>query len=161
LKARSGRSIVGGFVALPNAYFRTPEFAALSGRATKLLIAIAMQYNRSNNGDLVITKSLMAARGFHSADQLFKARDELIAAGWIMCTRQGGRNIPSLYALTWEPIDRCDGKLDVQHGPTPPHLWKPENARYREGKTLPRTAEQPVPYGGTAMVRTAEQGMQS
>ncbi len=161
-KARKGRSIVGGFAALPNAYFNTPEFAALSGRAVKLLIELVLRYNRSNNGDLAMTKSAMAARGFRSTSQLVQARDELVNAGWIMCTRQGGRNIPSLYALTWEPIDRCGGKLDVAHGPMPPHLWKSENAKYRERKaaTRPRVyqpSEQPAPTRGTTLYQLSEQ----
>ena len=162
-KRTTGRSIIGGFVALPNLYLRTPEFAALSGRAVKLLLELCLQYNRKNNGDLSITRAAMAPRGFRSADQLMKARDELIDSGWIMQTRQGGRNIPSLYALTWEPIDKCGGKLDVPHGLMPLHLWKPENARHREkrGKPLARTTDQVGPHHGPALTRTAEQGMQS
>src|SRR4051794_18768251 len=96
------RRIVGGFAALPNAYFKTAEFAALSGRAVKLLVELALQYIPGKNGDLVITRGAMRTRGFKSADQLSKARDELINTGWIMVTRQGGRNIPTLYAITWE-----------------------------------------------------------
>ena len=161
-KRTVGRRIAGGFIALPNAIFRTPEFAALSGRAVKLVIEMALQFNGSNNGDLSITRVVMANRGFKSADQLVKARDELIQTGWIQQTRQGGRNICSLYALTWLAIDRCGGKLDVAHGPMPPHLWKPENPKHREAraKTLARTAEQVDPHGGTALTRNAVQGIQ-
>ena len=158
-KPKRGRSIVGGFVALANAYLRTPEFAALSGKAVKLLLELAMQYNRSNNGDLALTRSVLAPRGWRSMDSLQKARDELINAGWIMVTRQGGRNIPTLYALTWEPIDRCGGKLDVAHDTMPSHLWKTVNAKHREVR-LHRPPEQVAPPAGTTLHRRPEQGPQ-
>lgn len=141
----------------------TREFAALSGRATKLLLELALQYNGSNNGDLDLTRTRLRHRGFNSTDQLIKARNELLETGWIMVTRQGGRNIPSLYAITWRPIDRCGGKLDINHGLTPPHLWKPENARFREqrtAKSLDRPADQAAPHDGATLNRNAEQANQ-
>lgn len=130
---RKGRpGIVGKFVALPHAYIDTPQFAAMSGRALKLLIELELQYDGKNNGDLCATWGLMNKRGFSSAEQLGKARDELINNGWIMVSRQGGRHIPSLYALTYRGIDACGGKLDVAPDPMPRHLWKPDNAKWRE-----------------------------
>lgn len=160
-KGGRGR-IVGKFAAFPHAYFYTPEFAELSGRAIKLLFELALQYNGHNNGDLVLTRARMSPRGFRSADQLNKARDELINQGWIMVTRQGGKHFPSLYALTWEPIDRCKGNLDVSCGPTPWHLWKAEHAERREVRRahLVRRAEQVAPPCGPELNRQTEQGNQ-
>lgn len=161
--AKKAGHIVGGFAALPNAYFKTPEFAALSGRAVKLLIELILQYRRptedrpGNNGDLSITRSTMLTRGFTSNDQLFKARDELINAGWIVQTRQGGLKIPSLYALTFVGIDPCNGKLEVEANPMPIHLWKSEKAALRETRSPVRTAVQAVPPHGTTKYRHAVQ----
>lgn len=132
--------IAGGFVALPHYILASPEWAALPGREMKLLLEIARQYTGKNNGDLAITRSVLAARGWTSQDQVQKARDELVARGWIMVTRQGGRHIPSLYAITWLAIDRCGGKLDVASDTVPRHLWKPENARHRETRSSTRPA---------------------
>ncbi len=68
---RKRGKIVGGFVALPNSYLRTPQFAALSGRAVKLLLEVCLQYNGKNNGGLMITRDAMRTRGFKSASQQF------------------------------------------------------------------------------------------
>jgi hypothetical protein len=171
---RSRSRVDGPFLALPHYYFRTPEFAALSGRAVKLLLEIGLQYTGSNNGDLAATHSMMRLRGFKSADQLRKARDELVNTGWIMVTRQGGRHAPSLYALTFHNIDRCKAKLDIGAGPAR-HLWKPENAHRRELVTRPAYAERvtkrqaPVhrradyrrPQHGPELDRNAEQAIQN
>ena len=104
-------------------------------------------------------------------DVLNNTKNELVNKGWIVCTRQGGRNIPSLYGLTWLPIDRCGGKLDVPHDTMPLHLWKPQNAHRREtretrnvappggaGCTAPRNnAAPPGGAGIAALHRRAEQ----
>jgi hypothetical protein len=131
--------IRGKFAAFPHEFANTPEFAALSGRAVKLLLELELQYNRHNNGDLCASYSRMAKRGFKSADQLRKALNELINGGWIMLTRQGGRHTPSLYAITYWHIDPCGGKLDVPAGP-PPHLWKRDQAQWRETRTSKPTS---------------------
>lgn len=131
MTGRRGSGIVGQFVALPHTYFDTEEFHALSARAVKLLIAIALQFNGTNNGDLCATFSTMRRSGFRSADQLRKALCELRAAGWVMTTRYGGRNRPALFAMTWLAIDPCGGKLEVPRGP-PRHLWRKQNAAERE-----------------------------
>lgn len=164
--------IVGKFVALPHFFINTPQWAALSGRAVKLLIELEVQFNGHNNGDLTITRTAMRARGFASADQLVKARDELVGAGWIFVTKQGGRHIPSLYGLSYRALDPCGGKVSA--GP-PRHLWRPDQAQYREPRTrrnngaargfkakpkakaLTRNTEQCGPQHGTTLARTTEQ----
>lgn len=89
------------------------------------------QYKGTNNGDLCMTFSVMKEVGWTSKDQLQKARNELIEKGWIVLTCQGGRKKPSLYAVTFKPIDDCKGKLDRQYPNTPLNYWKqghaPEN----------------------------------
>lgn len=158
--SRKRGGIVGRFAALPHAYFLTPEFAALSGRAVKLLVELELQHDGKNNGDLHITRTAMRGRGFTSTDQLTKARDELVSTGWVLVTRQGGRHTPSLYALSYRGVDRCEGKLDVAAGPAL-HLWRTDQAQWREarkdGKSLARRAVQIAPHGGTPLARTAVQ----
>lgn len=104
-----------GFFNLPNALLNSPDFINLSAKAVKLLIDMGEQYNGRNNGDLCPSITLMKKRGWKSRDQLNKAKKELIERNWIEQTRQGGLNSgPNLYALTWQPIDECGGKIDTR-----------------------------------------------
>lgn len=84
---------------------------------------LASQYDGFNNGDLTIAYSVARAKGITANGSLRRGAQELIEAGLIMLTRQGGRNRPSLYALKWFSIDECKGKLDVAATRTPPIDW--------------------------------------
>jgi len=67
----------------------------------------------------------MRKRGWNSNQQLSKALKELIDKNLIMQTKQGGLNIgPNLYAITWQPIHECKGKLDVNPTTHPPRSFK-------------------------------------
>lgn len=118
---KSRAKIYKGFLNLPNSMTSHPDFISLSGKAIKLLIDIARQYNGYNNGDLCCSMSLMKVRGWNSNDLLSRAIKELIEKNWIILTKCGGLHIgPSLYAITWQPIDECGGKLDVLPTTSPP-----------------------------------------
>ena len=85
----------------------------LSGNAVKLLNAMAYQDNGHNNGDFTVTWSVMHEQhGFRSRETLNNSRKELLAANLIHLTRQGDKSRCGLYAVTWNAIDECDGKLD-------------------------------------------------
>lgn len=105
-------------------YFTSAEYAELSPRAVKLLIDLYCQFRGVNNGDFCATFKVMKQRGWSSNDQLHKALHELLDAGWIVVTRQGGRRVCSLYAVTFLPIDECSGKLDINPTRLPSHSWK-------------------------------------
>lgn len=81
--------------------------------AKALLFELLGQYNRRNNGDLTTAWSVLKDRGWKSRDTLFKAAQELLSTGWIVKTRQGGRNRCNLYALTFFDIDDCGGKVEI------------------------------------------------
>ncbi len=119
-----GRASSGSFVSFPHSVLKHPAFATLTTRATKLLIDLATQYRGKNNGDLSMPLSQMRNRGWNSSDQLHKAKNELLERGLILVSRQGGRNKCSLYAVTWQPIDECKGKLDIAPTHVAPHHWK-------------------------------------
>ena len=119
-----GRQTTSPFVMFPCHVLDHEIFKTLSKRATKLVIDIAAQYRGSNNGDLCATLSLMRRRGWNSSDQLEKAKKELIEKDVILVARQGGCNKANLYALTWFPINECNGKLDIAATKTPPVNWK-------------------------------------
>lgn len=133
---------------LIHAYFESPEYACLSPRAVKALVDIYCQYRGGNNGDLCATISIMRARGWRSKDQLAKAITELLEKGWLMVTKQGGRNSPTLYAVSFMPIDECGGKLDVKATTSPPHLWKRPSLSPAAVISLPRSTGQITPPHG-------------
>lgn len=114
----------GGFVALPYAVVRSCSFSLLNPYAVKLLFDLLAQYNGGNNGDLTAAWTLMKPRGWRSKETLSRAIKELIEAGWVELTRQGGRHKAGLYAVTFYAIDECKGKLDVQATRTPRGTWK-------------------------------------
>ena len=113
------------FSAFPRQMLEHPNFAALSYRAKALLFPMANQYRGSNNGDLCATLTVLKPYGWTSNDQLRKALKELLEAGFLLLTRQGRRpNVASLYAITWQAIDECGGKLEVNPTAAPPHTWR-------------------------------------
>jgi len=107
------------FVMLPHELLKLPEYMKLSHKAKGLLTELLFQYNGINNGDFCLTLSVMKKRGWSSNDTIGSATKELIEVGFIILTRQGGRNMCNLYGVTWEPIDECKNKLDVQSTKTP------------------------------------------
>jgi len=108
-KGDSGRD-AGGFVALPWSVLDCPAYARLSHPARALLLELARQYVRDNNGRLLASRAHLAGRGWKSADVIQRAKDELLAAGFIHQTVQGHRpNKASWYAVTWQTLDRHPG----------------------------------------------------
>lgn len=127
----SGQNLEGRFLKVPAVLMQQKKFRALSPYARMLLQEMMYDYRGFNNGDLSATWSIMHQRGFRSRATLHKATKELLAAGLIVQTRQGGRNNCSLYALTWRKIDEClhprtkKLKFDAGIKPgVPPMTWK-------------------------------------
>jgi hypothetical protein len=111
--ARSNHKQKDGFSGIPRRIIEHPSFKSLGYSASKLLILLGYQYRGKNNGNLVITWSLMKD-WFGSNTTMFKARDSLYEAGFIVINAYGGRSgngtrLPHLYALTWESIDQLKG----------------------------------------------------
>ena len=120
-----GRRESGQFQTLPQACLKHENFISLSPKAVKLFLDILMQYNGTNNGDLCAAFSIMRKRGWRSKDTLNKAIKELLHYGWIIVTRRGGLyKTPNLYAITFQRIDECDGKLDIPPSNIAPGTWK-------------------------------------
>jgi hypothetical protein len=116
---------------LVHSFFQSEQYAKLNPRAVKLLIDLLAQYRGTNNGNLTTAWSVMQSCGWRSKDMLRKAYDELERRGWILKTRQGSINAPTLWALTFFGIDDCRDKeghrkLDTGIRPDsmPLHLWK-------------------------------------
>lgn len=108
-KGDSGRDS-GGFIALPWSVLDCPAYAGLSMHARALLLEVARQFVRDNNGRLLLSRAYMATRGWKSMDMLNKCKAELIEAGFIFQTVQGHRpNKASWYAVTWRALDKLPG----------------------------------------------------
>ncbi len=114
----------GSFAALPHEILDSPEWAKLSVHAVRALLDLFAQYRGENNGDFSATWSRMQKRGWRSKDTLYRALRELQTKGWIVKTRQGGIHRCNLYAVTWRPIDHCNGKIDVTASRVALGTWK-------------------------------------
>ena len=101
-------------LSIPREVVESRQYAELNGNAVKLMVDLHGQYRGYNNGDLCAAYSIMKKRGWRSKGTLQTAIDRLKRGRWILVTRQGGRNKPSLYGLTYLQIDECGGKLDIQ-----------------------------------------------
>lgn len=115
------KGVYKSYAGIPRIVCDNPDYIGLSGNAAKLLFELARQFKGKNNGDLQAAFSLMQKRGYKSKDTLNKNIKELLAANLIIKTRHGKFINPggvcALYALTWEPIDECQGK-NLEVGPT-------------------------------------------
>ena len=132
-----GRQTIKQFLMLPHNVLNHPAFVSLNSRAVKLLLDIAVQYNGRNNGDLCAPLSLMSLRGWNSSDQLHKAKKELVRNELIMVSRQGGINKTTLFAVTWVPVDECNGKLDIAATRTAPVKWNDRSLGPPRGSKAP------------------------
>lgn len=113
------------YLGIPHYVFNSPEFGALNGWDTKLLVEVAGRYNGSNNGNLSCTWSRLAARGWRSNGTFRKSLKILLDREWLIRTRHGGRNFCSLYAVSWWAIDACEGKrLEVGPEKAPSNRWQ-------------------------------------
>lgn len=119
------------FAGIPRVVMDNPDYINLSGNAIKLLNELARQYRGKNNGDLTVAYSLLKHRGFNSKGMIARKKDELLKAGIIIKTREGRFINPGgtcdLFALSWQSIDECDGKLEIKPTITPPRKFSLEN----------------------------------
>lgn len=122
----TGRGKGPPFVQIYHRITDSEEFGQLGPHALKLLLELARQYRPGKNGDLSVPWSLLKNRGWRSQGTVADAKKELMANGWIIETRMGGKHVCSLYALTWYPIDESDKHLEPATT-TAPDTWKKHN----------------------------------
>lgn len=119
-----GRREEGTFGLWPHACAGHANFAALSINSRALILDFLGQSNGYNNGDLTAAFAVLKTRGWKSRTTVDKACAELEEKGWIVRTRQGGKNRCNLYGFTFRGIDDCKGKLDVPSSAVPLGFWK-------------------------------------
>jgi len=122
----------GRFAGIPNSVVNSDAFKSLSGNAVKLLTILARFYNSKNNGNLAITQSIIGE--WMTKNTMYSAKDELHKKGFIVINAYGGRSVwgrklPSLYGLTFYPMNELkekDGELRFAHYPSSQnhlHYW--------------------------------------
>lgn len=126
-KNKNNRKNCGSFARMPHQITNSKNYRGLSIKAKALLFEANARYNGSNNGDIDFSLKTMNKWGWTSNDTIGKAKAELLEKGWLVLTRQGGRNKANLYALTLWAIDDCKGKLDRAATTTALAYWKQGN----------------------------------
>ena len=103
------RKVKGGFASIDRYVIECDAFKSLRSSSVKLLLLMTCDYKGNNNGDLSAAYSKYKDY-FGSNQTLFNARDELERKGFIAVNCYGGMSyggykLPTLYALTWLPVD--------------------------------------------------------
>lgn len=110
-----------GAFALPKVLMDLKDYRDLSWAARKVLDVLTYQFNGYNNGNLAATYKMLQEWGGMSKTVLAKSLRELTSRNLIQKTREHNRARdgarPTLYALTWHPIDPCP-RADLEIGPT-------------------------------------------
>lgn len=120
------KHVDGGYAfVIPYSLLRHENLRRASGHAVKLVLDLGTQYSGLNNGYLCAAWELMRQTGWKSRETLYFAIAEAEHYRLIQKTRQGGRNRPNLYALTWWPIhSKDDNPLDEAATTSPSNAWK-------------------------------------
>ena len=142
--AREKHRNVGWVAGTPLEVIRSDAYKSLSGNAVKLLTLLTYFYKGYNNGNLAITQSIIGE--WMTKNTMYSAKDELHKKGFIVINAYGGRSawgrkLPSLYGLTFYPMNELkekDGELRFAHYPssqTHLHYWsKGINPDYKTKK---------------------------
>ena len=135
----------GGYITIDRYVIRCHAFHLLHSSSVKLLVLMCHDYNGKNNGDISVPFSKYKG-AFRSSQTLFNARDELERLGFIAVNAYGGisyggTKLPTLYALTWLPIDdfidlekNLFRKTHLPIGATLKYFLKGENPKYKKPK---------------------------
>lgn len=133
LKAK-GRKVIARFSLLPHRVQESANWKMCSASAIRLLTDLVLQFRGKNNGDLCTALTTLRTRGWTRSQTISIAARELCHYGLIQMTRQGNLHRPSLYALTWHPIDHCKGKLEISASEVPSNLWMEVKPRFSRKK---------------------------
>ena len=114
------------YAAIEHRVIDSPAFADLTPSAVKLLLLLARQLTKDNNGHLQATFSYMRRFEF-SENTLSRAIQELIAHGIIYRTRSGGyQQGAAQYAVTWLKVTNRQGVFLDGFKPYAWRDWEPE-----------------------------------
>jgi len=124
---------------VPRQVLESEAYKALPDSAARVLFAIAAQFYGVNNGGLALPWSAAPTLGVTTQAKLYGGLRLLETTDLILCTRRGmlvgGKKRPTLYALTWWPINEPAAGVVYDFGltasMTASHAWarwsRPEN----------------------------------
>jgi hypothetical protein len=119
------------YTAIEHRVMDSEAFADLSSSAVRLLLVLARQLTKDNNGQLQCAFSYCRRYGFGSEHTLQAAIAELIDHGFIYRSRSSGANkVWAKYAVTWLPIGKNrDGLFLDGFMPCAWQHWKPPDEK--------------------------------
>ena len=79
----------GRYLRIEDAIYLSEAFRTLPPSALKLWIDMRTQLNGYNNGRIDATKKTLAGRGWTSPETIYRALNELLDRGLLVCTRKG------------------------------------------------------------------------
>ncbi len=139
------------YAAIEHRVIDSPAYADLSFSARALLLILARQLTKDNNGRLQAAFTYVKGYGITSKRTLSRSLMELISHGMIYRTRTGGyQQGASQYAVTWLPIKHGEGLFLAGFRSCAWREWSPDKktppakippARFISGtRTLPAGA---------------------
>lgn len=126
------------FAKLPIDLLKAPAVTTLPHAAFRVLCIFAAGYNGANNGTLACTDVWMRQFGIVSRDTTYSSIAALLDRGLIEVTRSGikHRKMPTLYAITWQPLHHRNGQLLGRFTPAT-HAYKQWSPPERVKKKVP------------------------
>lgn len=151
------------YAAIEHRVLDSLAYADLSFSARALLILLARQLTKDNNGHLQAAFKWCSKYGIGSEHTLKKAIAELIAHGIIYRTRSYGANrVWARYAVTWLPIVKKEGLFLAGFESNGWRHWQPEEKGSRQkvredsSRKCSFTLGNPAESAGTTPARTAD-----
>ncbi|MBU3697781.1 hypothetical protein [Dechloromonas sp.] len=152
------------YAAIEHRVIDSPAFAALKPTAQALLLLLARQLTKDNNGHLQAAFKWCKRYGIGSEHTLRAAIGDLISHGFIYRTRSHGANGAwAKYAVTWLPIKNKEGLFLAGFTPFGWREWTPQEKKISPQKLLDQSGrkcsfnpETPAKSAGSTPVKTAD-----
>ena len=152
------------FVAIEHRIIDSPAFAAMKPTSKVLLLLVARQLTKDNNGHLQATFAFCQRYGFGSEHTLRGAIAECISHGFLYKTRSHGANKAwTKFAVTWLPVQKKEGLFLSGFKPFAWRDWSPDDKKSTRQKVLDQsgkkcsfTPEHPAETAGNRPAKTAD-----
>lgn len=152
------------YAAIEHRAIDSPAFAALRPSSALLLLLMARQLTKDNNGHLHAAFKWCSGYGIGSEHTLRDAIAQLIAHGFIYRTRSHGANGAwAQYAVTWLPIKHRDGLFLDGYVPCAWRHWVPtekKSTRQKQQEQSSRncsfTTQHPAETAGSRGAKSAD-----
>jgi hypothetical protein len=151
------------FIAIEHRIIDSAAYADLGFAARELLVLLARQLTRDNNGHLQATYAWCKRYGFGSEHTVRAAIADCIAHGFVYRTRSHGANKAwARYCLTWLAVTKRDGLYLDGFVPNAWRNWQPEKKSSRQkllehsGIKCSFTPEHPAETAGKRTAETAD-----